>query len=315
MEVDALESALSLIRTLSEEIGPSRPCSVQEKEAAEYFRRWLAERGVDTALEPFQGYASFGYPYGLIFGAALTGGLLQRRGSRTGDLLAVGGVAAATLEGDLRRTPVSDLLSRRPSVNVVGRIPASGERRQTVCLCGHLDTTRSGLLFHPKVVPHLKLLLQIPALSSATLALGSLVRRLPGGRRLHVAAIAGMVFTLRSGSSARCRSTTGVREAWPALPTPRSSWTRGYSFPERPEQMQGCSGARTPPRRRAGRSFATLRAPASTAQRGRSIAREAGQGAATLAKRNTRCGRSRSLCVRSTACPASSRSPSGAVSS
>jgi Peptidase family M28 len=193
MEDDA---ALSLIRNLSEEIGPRRPCSPQEKVAAEHLHRWLAERGVAAALEPFEGYASFGLPYGLIFGTALAGGLVQRRGARLGDLLALAALAAGALEGDLRHTPVSDLLSRKPSVNVVGTVPAAGQTRQVVCLCGRLDTTRSGLLFHPAVVPHLERLLLIPAVSSATLALGPLVRRLPGARELHAAAIGGMLFAL-----------------------------------------------------------------------------------------------------------------------
>jgi hypothetical protein len=191
-----LESVLTRIRALSEELGPRPPCSRQEKEAAQQLERWLSNHNVETALEPFQGYRSFGHPYGLIFGAALAGGLLQRRGSRSGDVLAFASLAAAVLEGDLRLTPLSNLLARHASVNVVGRVPAAAENRQTVCLCGHLDTTRSGLLFHPKVVPHLGLLLRIPALSGAILALGSFVRRLPGGRRLHAAAIGGIVFTL-----------------------------------------------------------------------------------------------------------------------
>src|SRR3954469_19468854 len=139
-------AAIDLIRALSAEIGPRRPCSEAEKHAAELLERWLGERGVEAWRESFAGYATFGLPYGLIMGVALVGGLLQRREGPLGGLLAAGSLAVATLEGDLRLTPLSRLLARRASVNVLARVPASGECRQTVCLCGHLDTTRSGLI-------------------------------------------------------------------------------------------------------------------------------------------------------------------------
>src|SRR5437868_3305252 len=69
-------------------------------------------------------------------------------------------------------------------------------RRRTVCLCGHLDTTRSGLIFHPRVAPHLRNLLQVPAVSGALLAASPLLRRLPGGKALHTGGLLGMVLSL-----------------------------------------------------------------------------------------------------------------------
>ena len=193
-----LESALGLIRSLAGDIGPRRPCSEAEKRAADALVRWLGEHGVEARLEPFRGYPTFCSPYGAIFGTALAGGLLQgaRRASRLGDLLGLGAALAAALEGDLRTTPVSDLLSRHPSVNVVGRVPSAGPIWRIVCLCAHLDTTRSGLMFHRRVVPYLPRLLMIPTVSTPVLGLGPLLRRMPGGRKLRTAAIAGVVFAL-----------------------------------------------------------------------------------------------------------------------
>jgi hypothetical protein len=199
VEVDSrgTERALELIRALSVEIGPRRPCSQAEKGAALLLEQWLVERGVDARREHFTGYSSFGYPYALIMGAALAGGLLQRAGRRSGDVLPAASLAIAMLEGDLRVTPLSRLLSRRPSVNVLGRTPApSTEPRQIVCLCGHLDTTRSGLIFHPRVVPRLAQLLQLPAVSGALLAAGPLLRRFRTGKALQMAGIAGMGISL-----------------------------------------------------------------------------------------------------------------------
>jgi hypothetical protein len=188
--------ALELIRALSVEIGSRRPCSAEEKAAAFLLQSWLTERGVEARREPFRGYATFGLPYGLIMAVTLAGGVLQRRGRRIGDALPAVSLAIASLEGDLRFTPLSRLLARAPSVNVVGRVPAVGEPRRIVCLCGHLDTTRSGFIFHPRVVPHLARLLQLPAVSGAALAAGPLLRRLPGGKALQKGGFWGMVVSL-----------------------------------------------------------------------------------------------------------------------
>jgi peptidase M28-like protein len=192
-----VEEALDLIRVLSVDVGPRRPCSEAEKGAALLLAQWLAGHGVEARREHFTGYSSFGYPYGLIMGVALAGGLLQLAGRRSGDLLPAASLAIGTLEGDLRVTPLSDLLSRRPSVNVLGRAPAAGsEARRIVCLCGHLDTTRSGLIFHPRIVPHLAKLLQLPALSAALLAAGPLARRFRARKALQMGGIAGMSLSL-----------------------------------------------------------------------------------------------------------------------
>jgi acetylornithine deacetylase/succinyl-diaminopimelate desuccinylase-like protein len=194
----AVDEALGVIELLATSIGPRRPCSEAEKRAAGALVGWLRERGVEARTEEFTGYASFGYPYGLLFGASLAGGLLQRAPRaaprRTGAALAALSAAIASAEGDLRWTPLSDALSTQPSVNVVGHVPSAGPTRRRVCLCAHLDTTSCGVLFHPAVVPHLAKLLQIPAASTLVLAAGPLVMRVPGGRALHAAALAGMAI-------------------------------------------------------------------------------------------------------------------------
>jgi peptidase M28-like protein len=194
------QKALEVIRILAEDIGPRRPCSESEKLAADRLVVWLREHGVEAGREEFNGYSTFAKPYAVLFGASLAGGLLQRSASRTlrraGTALAAGSAAVGALEGDLRWTPLSDALSTAPSANVIGRVPAAGPARRRVCLVGHLDTSRSGALFHPGVVPHLAKLLQIPAISALLLAAGPLVRRAPGGRTLHAAALGGMVISL-----------------------------------------------------------------------------------------------------------------------
>jgi Peptidase family M28 len=195
-----LEEALGVIRLLAGDIGPRRPCSEAEKRAARALVTWLGDHDVEARTEEFSGYSTFAKPYGLLFGASLAGGLLQRARNRaarrTGDALALGSAIVGALESDLRITPLSDGLSSEPSVYVVGYVPATGPTRRRICLCGHLDTSRSGAMFHPAVIPHLAKLLQIPAISTMLLAAGPLVRRAPGGRAINAAALAGTAFSL-----------------------------------------------------------------------------------------------------------------------
>jgi hypothetical protein len=188
--------ALDLIRRLASDIGPRRPCSEAEAAGADVAVAWLAEHGVPAKVESFEGYSTFALPFGVMLGTSLAGALLQQRGKRLGDLLAAGALAGIVLEGDLRYTPVSDLLARRQSTNVVASIAPSGEERLRVCLCGHLDTSRSGLMFHPRLVPHLKELFLTPLAAAALAALGPLLRRLPASRLLNRATRAALAFGL-----------------------------------------------------------------------------------------------------------------------
>ena len=67
----------------------------------------------------------------------------------------VGGpVAAAGLvsEGSLLEAPLTKALSRRRSRNVVATIEPDGRHERTLCLVAHMDTSRSGLIFHPRLV-------------------------------------------------------------------------------------------------------------------------------------------------------------------
>ena len=188
--------ALDVIRLLAGEIGPRRSCSQAERRAAAALVEWLRERGVEATLEEFRGYSSFGHPYALMLGASLAGGLLSSRRPTAGAAVSIAALASLVAEADLRFTPVSDLLSRRPSANVVATVPPRGELRQRVCICGHMDSTRSGLMFHPDVVAHLAALVEVPAASAALTAAGPLIGRLPFGRSLMKAALAGLVFSL-----------------------------------------------------------------------------------------------------------------------
>ena len=164
-----LAEALGVIHMLAGEIGPRRPCSDAEKDAANRLTAWLHDRGVEARIEEFEGYPSFAAPYAALFTASLAGGLLQR--SRRRGVRRAGTCSPfppwcpprsrGTCAGP--RCPTGS--QSRPSVNVLAHVPSAGPTRRRVCLCGHLDTTRSGLMFHPRLARHLAALLQVPAAS------------------------------------------------------------------------------------------------------------------------------------------------------
>ncbi len=172
---------------LSERAGPRRPTSEAERFAAELMLAQLADRGVRGRLEPFQGFSSFGYPFGAMIALALAPALVPSRRRALRAALAASATAALAIEGGLVRTPVSDAIARRPSQNLVAEIEPRGETKRTVCLMCHLDTSRGGLMFHPAFVPHLTNWLLVQSAAGA-LQGGELVfARYRGGRALLAA--------------------------------------------------------------------------------------------------------------------------------
>lgn len=184
---------MAWVELLAGEVGPRRPTGSRERIAAESVRNRLLGRGVDAALETFEGYSSFGYPFGLLIGAAIAPALLPRGLRRLRSALALVAGAGLLSEGSLTLTPLSAALSRRRSQNVVATIEPRGEVRRTLCLMAHLDTSRSGLIFHPRLV---HLLGGWITLNSALVALAAAGEPLASGRpalRRPLAAVRAML--------------------------------------------------------------------------------------------------------------------------
>ncbi len=183
------ELALDLIETLAGEIGPRRPTSRAEAVAAEVLRDVLGSRGVAARVEPFPAYASFGYPYGVIGALACAPALLPRRWRGLRGAVAALGAALLAAEGGLLATPLSAGLARRAtSRNVVATIEPTGEPARTLCLMAHLDSSRSGLLFHPAAGPYLRRWLELQSAASFALAAEPVLARTPAGRAVIGAA-------------------------------------------------------------------------------------------------------------------------------
>ncbi len=184
----ATERAFSVASALAAEIGGRRPTSRSEHLAAEVVRDELRRTGVDAVTQPFAGYSSFGYPYGLIAALASAPAALPRR--RRAARGALSAVAAAALigEGSLVHTPLSRLFSRARSCNVTATIEPGGGVERTVCLMAHLDTSRSGLLFDPRFAGLLSRWIALQSVATLILPAEPILARTGVGRAMVAAA-------------------------------------------------------------------------------------------------------------------------------
>jgi hypothetical protein len=152
-----------LVGELAGAIGPRRPTGPAERRAAEYVGRWLAERGMSPRYEEFTGLATFAGPQAVAPALGLIAGLgSSRRSARALGLLAL---IAGVGESDPRAQVLTRIMARSPSQNLVAAVEPRGKQRRTLCLVSHLDSSRSGLLFHPWLAPRLRPV--IDALSGA----------------------------------------------------------------------------------------------------------------------------------------------------
>lgn len=196
-------AALDTIRELAEDVGPRPPCSAAETTALRRMAARLERDGVDSAIEPFAAYPSFLYAYGPILGAAASAGALPKhKGEALRSALAFGAIVGMALEGGLVRTPVSRAVSRWKSANLVAEVPARHEEQRTLCLVAHADSSRSGLMFHPRVLRWLGMIVRAQSLGVLAGGLESLAGPLQrrgrprAGRAARAAAAGGRVLAL-----------------------------------------------------------------------------------------------------------------------
>ncbi len=173
---------------LADEVGPRRPTGEAERLAATRIRDRLAEAGVAAEIEPFAGYSTFAQPFGAILGLSLAPALLPRARGRLRALLAAAAAAGLVTEGGLRWMPLGAALSNSFSQNLTATIQPRGEAIRTICLMAHLDTSRSGLMFHPRLLRWLVPWINAQGAAVLVQAGEPLLRRFGLGRRLLAAA-------------------------------------------------------------------------------------------------------------------------------
>ncbi len=180
----AQEAPLEWVRLLVEEIGPRRPAGPAERRAAELVADRLSRSGLSVEQRPFEAYSSFAQPYGAALAVALLGLPILRSRPRAAAAFAAAGAALTSAEDGLIQRPLTRLMSRHSSRNLVASIECTGETARTVCLVCHLDSSRSGLMFHRRFLRFLRAWIGVQAAAFGIAVAGPLIRRLRAGRRL-----------------------------------------------------------------------------------------------------------------------------------
>lgn len=148
------------LSALARDIGPRLPGTGKERRAVHYVMRRLREIGVPAALLPVRVPPSFAFMYVVLFCWIAVGVPIAVVSVPVGFVVSLLGAIVFGLE--LLRVPViSRLFATRRGSNVLGIIPARvndeiGQPARRVILTAHLDTGRSGLLWHPSLIKVLR---------------------------------------------------------------------------------------------------------------------------------------------------------------
>ena len=182
-ESDTLARAREWTTMLAAGVGPRRPCSEAERVGAEALRERLLESGLEGVdLTGFRSRASFGSFHGPVLAAAASAGLVGRFLPRLGTGISLAALAAGIDEGRFGRLGESRLTCRGESRNLVATVEPRDQVVRTLCLVSHLDSSRSGLMFHPSVTPYLGRLSGLVGAALGLQALGPVLGRARAGR-------------------------------------------------------------------------------------------------------------------------------------
>jgi hypothetical protein len=145
------------VKVLCEEIGPRGPTTEEEARAAAYAASKLEEIGArQVSVEPFWSVPSLWWSLEIASALALasTWLFLFGRGTLWGVsvfflLLTIYIIVA---ELSFWRLSLSNLLPKRLSQNVYGKVFPKRESKNKLVVIGHLDTNRTPVLFHRRIV-------------------------------------------------------------------------------------------------------------------------------------------------------------------
>ena len=186
LSADAL---MAHVRALAYDIGPRPAGHPAEARARDYIRSVLNEIGFpDRSIEelPFRTWDTWGYSMVTPALVSLAGNALSLFG-RAGKL--IGAVASLFSTYHLWRTfgahkqPMSILYPKRPTANLIVRIPPLKEQKQRVVLLGHTDTNKARGTFTPARKGLLRASVTLGMALFAINGLAQLAQAVGGGRK------------------------------------------------------------------------------------------------------------------------------------
>ena len=145
-----------------------------EKKAAEYLRGQLQALGLSPALEPFTAPTTFSWIYFILyFGFALAIGV-HYFSPISGFALAVLLLVLFVGEQLTWFSPLSHLVPRGPSQNLLARLDPAGKRDadRRLVLVAHYDTSKTALAFSPGSVKYLRPIFLVSLVMIATTLVG-----------------------------------------------------------------------------------------------------------------------------------------------
>jgi len=142
-----------------------------EKRAADFLAEELKKLGLAVAVEPFTAPTTFSWIYFILYGGFALAILIHYFSPDLGGLIAVIFAALFAAEQLTWWSPLSYLVPRGPSQNVLGRLePEAGDH--LLILVAHYDTSKTALAFSPGTVRYLRPLFLVSLLMIVTALLG-----------------------------------------------------------------------------------------------------------------------------------------------
>lgn len=178
------------VEELAENIGPRGSTTRAERNAAKYLTEILEPVADEVTSQPFRSVPTFSWAYGLYYFFMVVAAILIPLAPVAAALLVLLNCFAYLMESHTFEA-YTKILPKGKSQNIIARKgnPSPEEERPRIILVAHYDTSRSGLNFHPKLVPGFRqsfILLNICMAVVFILALGAGILTLFGQKMLPI---------------------------------------------------------------------------------------------------------------------------------
>jgi len=156
--------------------------SKNEHRAAEYLRQKLEGMGLETHLEPFVARTSFSTVYFIIYFIFLLSVGIGHYNEIVATILALAASFLFFGEQTTKSSFLSQWVPEDLSHNVVAKIPGRGMPKGRLVLVAHYDTSKTGLLFHPRMAAGIKRAFIVSVVMVGIILAGSIARHFISGQ-------------------------------------------------------------------------------------------------------------------------------------